>query len=44
MSDKFVWRKFAEVNVNDTFFDSLKADYVQILKMGGTDVQNIIIN
>ena len=29
MSGKFVWKKFAEVDVNDVFFESLKADYVE---------------
>jgi len=29
MPGKFVWKKFAEVNVNDTFFDSLKVDYTE---------------
>lgn len=27
MAGKFVWRKFSSVDLNDRFFDSLKADY-----------------
>ena len=27
MLDKFVWKKFSEVNLGDSFFDSLKSDY-----------------
>lgn len=27
MAGKFKWKKFVDVNVNDVFFDSLKADY-----------------
>lgn len=27
MSGKFKWKKFSDVNINDPFFDSLKADY-----------------
>lgn len=29
MAGKFEWRKFKDVNVNDTFFDSLKRDYIE---------------
>ena len=27
MAGKFEWRKFSEVNLDDHFFDELKADY-----------------
>ncbi|MFZ5643207.1 MAG: hypothetical protein ACOY46_06430 [Bacillota bacterium] len=27
MAGKFEWHKFSEVNLDDPFFDSLKADY-----------------
>lgn len=29
MLDKFVWKKFSEVNLGDSFFDSLKSDYAE---------------
>ena len=29
MAGKFSWREFRDLNINDTFFDSLKADYVE---------------
>jgi hypothetical protein len=29
MPGKFVWKKFAEVDVNDIFFESLKGDYAE---------------
>ena len=29
MAGKFEWRKIKDVNVNDTFFDSLKRDYIE---------------
>ena len=31
MAGKFEWHKFSEVNLEDPFFDSLKADYVEFL-------------
>jgi len=27
MPDKFIWKKFAEIDINDAFFNSLKDDY-----------------
>lgn len=27
--EKFTWKKFNEININDTFFDSLKSDYTE---------------
>ena len=84
MPGKFVWKKFAEVDVNDTFskrpnivmlemvyngffgkgknithrmlddnglfqahpynIELTKKQFIQVVDMGGTDVQNIIIN
>jgi hypothetical protein len=32
MPSKFVWEKFAKVDVNDIFFESLKADYAEFAK------------
>ena len=29
MGEKFEWKKFSEVDQNDAFFDSLKADYIE---------------
>jgi hypothetical protein len=29
MPGKFVWKKFAKVDVNDIFFESLKSDYAE---------------
>lgn len=29
MAGKFQWRKFADVDISDSFFDSLKKDYVE---------------
>jgi len=31
MAGKFEWHKFSEVNLDDPFFDSLKADYEEFL-------------
>ncbi len=29
MADRFEWKKFSEVDINDKFFDSLKSDYIE---------------
>ena len=29
MADRFEWKKFSEVDINDSFFDSLKSDYIE---------------
>lgn len=29
MSGKFQWRRFTDVDISDSFFDSLKKDYAE---------------
>lgn len=46
MAGKFSLKKFADINLNDEFFDSLKADYPgkKVLMEGNVNVSNVIIN